>query len=495
MSSSHEGLARSITQAVTDSPDRFADRAHDFAELDPTYVRGLLNGFDNALREKRYFQWESVITLASWVVAQPMGPDSVEVEPFDRDADFRPARRALASLLKRGLALRDSGAPPLSMRESIWDVIKALAEDPNPSPEYEARWGGENMDPATLALNTVRPSAITAAIEYALWVNQHINRLEQPIGMAAVPEVQELLQRTLDSRHDLSPSVRAAIGYELGHLVWFDDAWIKRMRDYLFPAEEHLLPLRLALFDTFLRYGWKTEKVMNTLPEEYEAAILRAGIDRGTQRGEQPDNELADNLMTLYWWGSVPLGGEPNLVEVFFSTVPPEFRKRAIHFIGWSLFRTEKPIDAEPLARLQEMWEWRMIALDKQMGSPQDASAARGELSEFGWWFASRAFDVQWALSHLQAVLRHLGTVDWDHEVVAYLAELVDERPRDVIDTLALFDPAGGGDIHSVHYWLDDAQKILRRCLRDNDAFIREAAKQLINRWMAHGHLRLRDLF
>lgn len=495
MSPSPEGLARSITQAVTDSPDRFSDRAHDFVGLDPTYVRGLLNGFDNALREKRYFAWTSVITLASWVVAQPVGPDNGEIEPFDRDADFRPARRALASLLKRAFALRDSGAPPLEERERIWKVIRALAEDPNPSPEYEARWGGQNMDPAALALNTVRPSVISAAIEYALWMNHHTNGLEQPIGMAAVPEVRELLERTLDPRQDPSPAVRAAIGYELGRLVWLDDTWVKRMRDRLFPEDEHLLPLRLALFDTFLRYGAQTGKVLETVPEEYVAAVLRAGTDRGTRRGDEPDNKLADHLMTLYWQGSVPLGGEPDLVRIFFSIVPAEFRKRAIHHIGWSLFRTAKPVHPEPLTLLQELWEWRKAVLDQQMASPEGNAAARAELSEFGWWFASRAFEVEWALPHLQAVLRELGTVEWGHEAGAYLADLVDDYPREVIDTLALFDPAGGGDIHSVHYWLDDAQRILRRCLQDDDASIRGAAEQLINRWVAHGHLRLRDLF
>jgi hypothetical protein len=495
MSPSHEGLARSVADVVAASPDRFASSAADFAGLEATYVRGLLNGFDTALREKRYFPWKSVITLGNWVVAQPVGPDEpAEAAPFDRDADFRPARRALASLLKRGLALRDDGAPPLEEREGVWEVIRVLAEDCNPSPEYEARWGGENMDPASLALNTVRPSAITAAIEYAFWVNHHSNELEQPIGMAVVPEVRQLLERTLDPRQDPSPAVRAAIGYELGQLVWFDDAWVKRMRDQLFPANEHLLPLRLALFDTFLRYGWKTKKVLETIPEEYVAAVLRAGIDRGNPRGEQPDNELADHLMTLYWWGSVPLELEPDLVSIFFATVPADFRKRAIHFVGWSLFRTEKPIDPEPLKRLQELWEWRTIALDQQMASPQDAFAARAERSEFGWWFAARAFEVEWALSHLQAVLRELGMVEWAHEVGAYLADLVDDHPREVIDTLALFDPAGAGDIHSVQYWLDDVIRILRRCFNDEDTYVREAATQLIHRWVAHGHLRLRDL-
>jgi hypothetical protein len=495
MSPSHEGLARAITEVVANTPERYADRAADFAGLDPTYVRAILNGFENALREKRYFSWASVITLAGWLMLQPVGLDEPATgASLDQDSDFRPARKAVASLLKRGLALRDSGGPPLEERERLWEVTRRLAQDMNPSREYEARWGGENMDPATLALNTVRPSAITAAIAYAFWVNHHINGLEQPIGMEAVPELRELLERTLDPGQDPSPAVRAAIGYELGQLIWFDDAWVKRVQDLFFPMGAELLPLRLALFDTFLKYGWKSPKVVETVPEEYRAAILRAGLDRGTPRRDQPDNELADHLMTLYWWGVLPLIGEPGLIRMFFSVVPAEFRKRAIHYVGWSLFQTQKPVEPESFTRLRDLWEWRTAELQKGIASADEASGARGELSEYGWWFASRAFDLGWALAQLQVVLRHIGSVEWAHEVARYLADVVDERPRDVIDTLALFDPTGGADLRSVHYWLDHATNILRRCLSDDDPSIRESATQLIHRWVAHGHLRLRDL-
>jgi hypothetical protein len=90
--------------------------------------------------------------------------------------------------------------------------------------------------------------------------------------------------------------------------------------------------------------------------------------------------------------------------------------------------------------------------------------------------------------------LRRLGTTEWGQEVAAYLADVVDERPRDVIATLSLFDPGGGGEVWSVDYWLEHAITILRRCLRDEDEAVRGAAAELINRWIAHGHLRLREL-
>lgn len=494
MSATHEGLARAIADDVAAGPERYADRAPDFEGLDPTYVRALLNGFDEALRAERFFEWVPVLTLAEWVIAQAVGPDEPSEGGFDRDTDFRPARKALASLLKRGLARHGDGGLPLAERRRVWELIRILASDPNPSPAYEARWGGDNMDPATLALNTVRPYAHSAAVEYAIWVNYHQNALEYSVGMASVPELKALLEATLDAGHDPSATVRAAIGQELGRLVWLDAEWVKAVREALFPEDETLLPLRLAVFDTFVLYGWKTAAVVETIPEEYTAAIRRAGTNRGTRRGEEPDRHLADHLMSLYWQGVIPLTGEPGLIREFFSTVPGELRKRAIHYVGWSLFRTEKPVPPEPLARLRELWEWRAAELEAQIAADVAADAARGEMAEFGWWFASRAFDLDWASPHLQAVLRRLGSTEWGQEVAEYLADVVDERPREVLATLGLFDPGGGGEVWSVDYWLEHAITILRRCLRDEDDAVRGAAAELINRWVAHGHLRLREL-
>jgi hypothetical protein len=87
-------------------------------------------------------------------------------------------------------------------------------------------------------------------------------------------------------------------------------------------------------------------------PAELALNTVRAGVDRGTRRGDEADRHLADDLMSLYWQ-VIPLVGEPDLIREFFSTVPAE----PIHFVGWSLFRTEKPVHPEPLARLRELWE------------------------------------------------------------------------------------------------------------------------------------------
>jgi hypothetical protein len=495
MGPSPEGFARALDSAIAADPVRFALQSADFIGMDATYVRALLNGLENALREERGFEWKGVLELGQWLVVQPVEPnDGAERGSFDSDADFRPARKALMSLLQREFTRGEKSTIPFQERQTVWELIGQVSEDENPSPEYEDRWGGSNMDPATLALNTVRPYAVRTAIKYALWVNRQTNGAKEPLGMQAVPEVRELLERVLDPGKDQSRAVRASIGYELGHLVWFDGEWIRGNREQLFPEGEDALPLRRALFDTFLKFGWKTPDVVETIPEEYGAAIERAASDCETRHlGAEPDEALADHLMTLYWQGFLPLEGDEGLVGQFFSTVPDTLRKRAIHFIGWALFGTEDPVDQECVDRLRDLWDWRSERLFEQTEGP-DSEAVRKELFEFGWWFASRAFDLDWAFTHLQRILRLEGAVEWDHEVASYLRDLAQDRPRDVVDTLALFDPTGGGEIWKIRHWLEHARGILQQCLKDDDPGVRQSAVDLVNRWVAGGHLDLREL-
>ncbi len=82
----------------------------------------------------------------------------------------------------------------------------------------------------------------------------------------------------------------------------------------------------------------------------------------------------------------------------------------------------------------------------------------------------------------------------WDHGVVEHLAELRGDYPAEVIDTLALFDPQPEGEPWRVSYWLDYARDILRESLRSEDPEVSSKAKEIINRWVARGHLSLIEL-
>ena len=230
---STEGLSRTVTSVVAAAPEGSARRAELFRKLDCTYVRALLDGFRNARRANKSFDWEQALGLALWVVEQPVALSDVDDSQVHEDADpsWRWSRKSLADLVSSGF--HGEGKFPFAERERIWTIIEKLSEDPNPSTEHEAKYGGTNMDPYTFAINTVRPQAIDAAIQYAFWVRRNVvgesagdDRPEA--GFSFAPEAARLIEQHLVPELDRSHAVRAAIGHWLASLVWFDSSWVKK---------------------------------------------------------------------------------------------------------------------------------------------------------------------------------------------------------------------------------------------------------------------------
>ncbi|HEX6036787.1 hypothetical protein [Longimicrobium sp.] len=491
-SPSRDGLARNLAKVASGEPANFASEAERFIGLAPVYVCALLEGLRNARSGERSFPWEPVLGLGEWIVEQEVPPSDLG-EGLDRESDLRWARRQLADLLAQGLGGRE--AIPLNPRERVWRIISVLAEDLNPSPEFEAR--SKKTDPSTLAINTVRSEGIHAALRYAFWAAEaHKEEGGPQPGFEVVPEVAELLERHLDPEVDPSLAVRAAVGKLLGHLAIFDPAWTTAHMGRLLPAAPEAAQRRNALWDTYVQWGTLWPAGLAVLEPAYREAIGRVRANGETPpNAEDPEQNLAEHLMQLYWWGTIPLEKPDNLIELFFAHAAPRARKHALRFVGDSLTATGSSVDAEPIELLRTMWEWRTRQLSEACAAEgEPADAARGELAEFGVWFASGAFDIAWSLAQLRAVLQLTGRIEHEVEAIKYLGDISEERPGDAVACLASLDIVGGDDRWKAELWRGEAKEIIRRALRSPDPAVHAAARVLVNRWVALGWLDFRDL-
>ena len=123
-------------------------------------------------------------------------------------------QQAYLTLITKGPGQRDDERYMRHWRYAkLWDVLSSLADDPEPTPKHEQRYGGSNMDPATLSINTTRGNAMHAVVRYALWVRRHIEltsyrkeHIKQ--GFEEMPEVREILDYHLKPSHDPALAIR-----------------------------------------------------------------------------------------------------------------------------------------------------------------------------------------------------------------------------------------------------------------------------------------------
>jgi hypothetical protein len=479
-----EGLGRILSEDVKTRASGYASSAAAFVDLDPTYVRSIFSGLANALRDGEAFEWEGPLALAEFVVSRPFEPDE-EVPDRDRDPGWRWCRGEVASLMRTGFSDRPNRIP-FGERERAWSIIERLLRDPNPSSEHEARYGGDNMDPLTLSINTNRGNAMHAVIEYALWVRRELEARKEDVsrGFELIPEAREALDAHLDPEVEPSLAVHAVYGRWLPWLLLLDEAWVRDRHSALLPAAP-LENYRDVVWTTYISWCPPYDSAFRALRQDYEAAVgaLPSGVAAGTFRRESVDAKLGEHLVTFFWRGVTDLA----LLDEFFARADDELAGDVMEFIGRSLRNTTGEVPDDIRVRIQELWERRLSVAG---GDPE---AHMAELQAFGTTFAAAKLDQEWALANLERAVGLSGAPTLGHWVVERLIDLAQSRPAVVTSILAamLEHPQNEWDHLD---WRDEARRVVEVAVSTGDVSALERARSIVDYYVRHGELDFRDL-
>lgn len=486
---SPEGLSRILSVAVANNADDFAASARAFRGLEPTYVKGLISGLEDT---EQAFEWKPVLGLCAWIVDQPREVTQERVpvkDPFDRDPDWGWTRKRIASLLQTGLR-KGQKQIPFEYREQVWTIIEQLTTDPEPSPEYEETYGGSNMDPMTLAINTVRGEAMHTVVEYALWVRRHtldedVQDEPTPGGFEQIPGAREVLDAHLDTKNDPSVAVRAVYGQWFPQLYLIDRDWATDRVADIFPLGADEAEYFMAAWSAYVFASRAYDVIFDMLEEQYAAAVERLRSDaEGIARY---DRHLAEHLMVLLWRGRVPLG-ENGLLDRFFEVANAHLRGYAVSWAGSQMadFYRESIAD-DIILRLQHFWEYRVGTAE----AAGEVEPFRDELTSFGSWFTSGLFDDAWAIALLARTLALAKAVSPWSDVLEHLARLASTYPLASVRCVRYL---AEGEKSWGLFGSEAIHAVLHSALMSDNPEAVEAAKDLIHYFGAKGYFGFRDL-
>jgi hypothetical protein len=498
MSPSPEGFARELSGVIAEDPERFAVASNRFRELDPTYVRGLLDGLRDAVKQGHAFSWAPVLDLCLWVVRQPrhiLGREEYRelVEEHDLDPDWGWTRKTIGELLEEGFKVNGASVPP-ELRDRSWEVLRPLTNDPEPDAEYEARYGGSNMDPAMLSINTVRGQAMHAVVRYALWVQGHLERTVDgearlARGFEEMPEVRSVLDEHLEPEKDSSLAVRAVYGQWFPQLILLDESWAVRNMPNIFPSQEPLHELRRAAWETYVVFQFPYDSAFETLHEEYEHAVHQLSSSRSEEWWPgHPEERLVEHLMARYWQGKLNPEDEEDLLAQFYNAAPDELRAHAIEFFTRHLHNPGVEVSEEILTRLRTLGEMRLSSIPKV--APGDRTRELGAFAEL---FASGKFEKQWALEQLREVVTLGERVDLNRDVIEYLASCAPDMPLLTVRCLeGLIE--GSREDWRISVRRETIRDILSAAIQSADVDAQREAKEVANRLIARGYSDFYDL-
>jgi hypothetical protein len=150
-------------------------------------------------------------------------------------------------------------------------LLRGVLSDDDPTPEYERKYGGENMDPPTLAINSTRGKALRAALDLLAqcWdkggLEAQRSALEDVVGDVAANEV--------------SPGVRSVFGIYLPLLLTKGVEGITDVVDELLPVGDEKAPAWESVFTSFMLFRPAFRGLAELLKPQYRLAVDRLRHD------------------------------------------------------------------------------------------------------------------------------------------------------------------------------------------------------------------------
>lgn len=463
-----EGLGHQMQRLIAKDPTRFALEAKRFEGLDPIYIRSFISAMQEVVKDKKTFPWKEVLELCSWVMSQPREIPGRARQKFDVDPDWSWTRMAIVRLLNAGFEEGD-GSIPIELRQTVWVLLEALTNDPDPTPEHEAEYGGNNQDPYTLAINSVRSKAIEAVIFYIFWVYRHqdkkldtdVEREElRKVGVfPCMPEVESVLDLHIDAAKEPSLAVRSVYGRWLANLDSLAHPWVQKSLSKLFPKEDKFSDQRDIVWETYIVASSLYKKVYETLTDEYSRfvdALKDPPKVKGRYLGD-PLQHFGSHIMLLYLRSIIEINTADNLLQRFFENATDELRGAAIGGVG-QIFQNDDTLKRETIERAQLLWEYR-LAIIKAAADPSSFSE---EVGSFAWWVVCEKFDDAWTLAQLKEALIIAKDIDVDFMVVKRLAVLSDKFPIQCIECLQMIVEGKNKARWGAGGYMDDAKKVIR---------------------------------
>lgn len=527
-------VAQELKEAVKSDPTRFTREATAVQELEPTYVRGLLWGLHEYLREANKdqessdepgpsFSWQPVLNLCRWVVDQPR-QEGEKQYGSGRDLGWGLCRQWTATLLRDGLLLL--GEVPFGLREEVWELLQVLSNDPDPTlakEEVEMPASQPHATPYHVSINSVRGVAMHAVVAYILWVRRNSRGAAgdseeegQDLWRSLAddaPQVREILDSRLDPDVEPTQTIRAVYGSWLPWLVYLDRGWVEENLTKIFPSSESDQRLRRAAWNAYVAYVAADREVFEVLRPEYRRTVEELDYTRVDEQRPSPERRLAEHLMVYYWWGVLQFGDSDGLLERFYEIAPDTIRAKAAGFVRHQVFLQEDPLPDDLKARLEDLWERRLYDVEALVTAESDSEATEEvsvdvagggvanyseELAAFASWATTEVFDTLRSLERLRKSLALGADVGRSHQTAQYLARVASTHPVLVIECVTYLVNsvlrAGPGERWTLIVLQDDVHDALQRSIASGVTEAAKRARELANILVARGYTRFESV-
>lgn len=470
------GVVAALVADVKARPLEYAEAAGLFAGAPLRYIAALFNAFREVTDSGKAFPWAPLLRLGV-PLAERQPPEVTDGAVGERGTDLASVRDTLLSMLQGGLSAGGEAKPVVDVDAwpDVVRIVAALSLDSDPTPEHEAQYGGSNMDPLTLSMNTVRPSALRVAARLARFSSGLDER------GTYMPEINQAVLEVLDTRlgsdRDPSLTVAAVYGEALSSLAYSNQEWTRERLPRLFEGDVDYASVVLStVLAAYTPSLFLLDLLRPWLPLWVDRLASSEPVKVGYESPRAATESLGDHLTLLAARGEIEL--DDTLLVLYFARVDVDSRASVLGHLGWMLLHNTAP--EEFLKRAQAIWDWRAKAVE---GSETEST----ELSGFYWWVRCGQFPPSWWMPRLIVASKAPG-FDARGMIGEQIAAAASNDPRAAFEVLSALLESGDGEFGRYDL-VENAPSVLAAALDVDDPDLTAKADALLNDLGKAGHL------
>ncbi len=420
------GLREALKREAKRDPGKFLNNPDAILGLTTDRLVTVLSACFEAGNEGAPLDWPQFLTFIEKVTEERILPGANKVDP---ETGYLGVGIDLIRSLEAGLEKQPSPTPS-ECRVKVWDLILLFLQHPEPRPDRNKEKTGP-FDLINTSLNSSRGVAVRCIFIYATWVRRQTGAVD--MENPAV-EILEALEDRL--AHDDALSIRAIFGERFAWLLHFHREWTVARIPRIFPSDRDSALKKKAAWESFLVYAQVSDSLLKAMGPLYREAVQGLSGMQQTKSDESgkhtPTKGLFQHLMALYWFGALPIEGDPLLKE-FYQSAPVWLRAYSLEYIGRSLSNTKGEVPPPVAERFVKLAEWRIEALKTQPAQEQQ------ELEGFFAWVPSLRLDEEWLFQTTYSVLQLIGkwTNYHHHSLFDPLAAYSKKKPLLAVQCLA----------------------------------------------------------
>lgn len=507
---SREGLGDAVAAAALSTLSTFAATLGELCAIHPDYAWQIFRQASRRAEEGKFSsrEWGILLAACEELLRQPEIATGMTRTSL---SSWRDVRQQMTQVLDAAIEVLEDAEYLTRIRE----LLIRLCDDPDPdldSDRPKQGWAGHG-DPQAVAINHVRPSALSGLIAYA---RKRAGMQDKGPGSARIePALLDVLTGKLQ---DESFAVRSVYGRHLMLLYWLDKPWLEAHLGDIFPEENDELSIwkYTAAWDSYVIFNQSLYPDLFTrLRLYYVRAIENLRHGYTTKTHLQPVRGLASHLIFDYISRArtEPATHRDTLLHALFEAAGGRDRGQ-IAWMVWRLLKDEQEKNeknegaggiangtgAEQDAGVSDesLWPAALALWQSRMESAASQNFPADFSEEVGWFAALLEFAPPdetvaslWPL--LQMTLPYVSSTGHRHQTweatEKFLAQQVDRDPTRVIELYTqMYERA------SESAWRDEETRAILSAAAAAPSS-RKQALALIDFIARKGDLRFRDIY